>query len=245
MLMKKCTISENDDFLDYETNEFSNLTDDRPQDHHKCICAITLILSLLAIASICIIKLTEWRPLGEALRYQEINEIIVNISYSYIAATIFYFVMDYLPNLHRKKIMRRKIKSYLVQMKVSILQCIKDINLYNFIQPSQILSRKDFIKQFSSKDLTLPCDYLSILQRNKIELNLLVDFLLTIQNFLSDKEFYNLLIIKDSLFLTQSIRPIDYIETEHGERIECPENNQEEIAKSIYDIYELIQQIEQ
>ena len=54
-----------------------------------------------------------------------------------------------------------------------------------------------------------------------------------------------MLIIKDSLFLTQSIRPIDYIETEHGERIECPENNQEEIAKSIYDIYELIQQIEQ
>lgn len=214
------------------------------RDCHKHIYSIAVILFLLAIASLCIIKLTEWRPLGEALRYQEINEIIVNISYSYIAATIFYFVMDYLPNLHRKKIMRRKIKSYLVQIKVSILQCIKDINLYNFIQPSQILSRKDFIKQFSSKDLTLPCDYLTILQRNKIELNLLVDFLLTIQNFLSDKEFHNLLNIKDSLFLTQSIRPIDYIETEHGERMECPGSNQEEIANSIYVIYELIKEIE-
>ena len=245
MLMKKCTISENDDFLDYETNEFSNLTDDRTQDYHKCICAITLILSLLAIASICIIKLTEWRPLGEALRYQEINEIIVNISYSYIAAVFFYIVVDYLPKLQRKNIMRRKILLYLSKIKQITEQSIKNINMYNFIQPNQILNRKDFIKQFSSKDLTPPCDYLIILQRNKRELNLLVDFLLTMQNFLSNKEFCNLLKIRESIFLSQQIHPTDYIETENGEEMECPGSNQTEIAKSIYDIYELIQQIEQ
>lgn len=241
--MKKCTITDSNDFLDFETNEFSNLTDDSPKDYHKCICAIILIFSLLAIASICIIKLTEWRPLGEALRYQEINEIIVNISYSYIAATIFYFVMDYLPNLHRKKIMRRKILLYLSKIKQMVEQCIKSINMYNFIQPNQILSKKDFIKQFSSKNLTPLCDYLIILQRKKIELNLLVNFLLTIQNFLSDKEFYNLLKISESLFLTQQIHPTDYIETDKGEKLECPGSNQKEIANSIYEIYELINEI--
>ena len=73
---------------------------------------------------------------------------------------------------------------------------------YDLYMGNELISDNDRF-QFSSKDLTLPCDYLSILQRNKIELNLLVDFLLTIQNFLSDKEFYNLLIIKDSLFLME------------------------------------------
>ena len=119
MLMKKCTISENDDFLDYETNEFSNLTDDRPQDYHKCICAITLILSLLAIASICIIKLTEWRPLGEALRHQEINEIIVNISYSYIAAVFFLYCSGLFAKITEKKYYEAKNSVISVQNKAN------------------------------------------------------------------------------------------------------------------------------
>lgn len=198
-----------------------------------CVC-------ISSIAAIYILQLTELRPLGFAEKAEEINAIIVNLSYSYLAAVIFYMIMNYLPRMHRKKIMRRKIDSYLSRMKSAILQCIKDIELYSFERNKPLLSRSDFIRRFSEKDLTLPCDYIATLEKKSLEINLLIESLLTIQDSLTDEEVNKLLMIKDSLFLTQPIRPKDCIEKENGERIETPGSNQEEMAKDIYDIYEQI-----
>ena len=199
-------------------------------------------ITLCAILAVYIIQLTEWRPLGFAEKAEEINIIIVNLSYSYLSAIIFYFAMNLLPEYYRNKIMREKIYLNLKRIKYLIQQCVRDINLYNFNLNNHILSKNEFIKQFSNKDLTPPCDYLTILKRNNSEINSLINFLLIIQEFLSNEEIHILFQIKDSLFLTTTISPKDYIQNEYGELIEVP-NNQEEIAESIYNIYELIKTI--
>lgn len=195
---------------------------------------------IFSIVAILTIQLTEWRPFGFAEKAEEINAIILNLSYSYLAAVIFYIIMDCLPKLHRKRIMRRKITIYLSRMKNAILQCIKDVELYSFEHNKHLLLRPDFVRLFSEKNLTPPCDYLTVLEKKAIEIKLLIECLFTFQDYLSDEEINKLLIIRDSLFLTQPIRPKDYIEDENGGKIELPGSNQEEMAKDIYNIYEQI-----
>ena len=209
---------------------------------NKNLNVLCLIIGFCSATAIYIILLTEWRPFGFAEKAQEINTIIVNLSYSLLAATIFHIVINWLPRLKRNKIIRNKINSYLTSIKNLTEQCVKDINLYDLNQNKHILQKEDFITQFSNKDLTSPCDYLKILERNNIEINLLIDFLLTIQEFLSNEEIQTLFKIKDSLFLTTKIDPKDYIQNEYRENIETP-NNQKKIAESIYNIYELIKTI--
>jgi hypothetical protein len=57
---------------------------------------------------------------------------------------------------------------------------------------------------------------------------------------LTDSEINILLTIKGSAFLTEPIRPKDYIEDEHGNIHQIPNSNQREIATSIYHIYKLL-----
>ncbi len=179
----------------------------------KCSCSKNIVVLLeygicfFSMAAILIIQLTGWRPFGFAEKAEEINTIILNPSYSYLAAVFFYLVMNYIPKLQRKKIMRRRIDSYLSRMKSAIQRCIKDINLYSFEPNKPFLPKFEFIKQFSEMDLTPSSEYLNILKKEAHEINLLVDSLLTIQDFLFDEEINKLLMIKDSLFLTHPIRP--------------------------------------
>lgn len=209
---------------------------------NKNLNVLCFIIGFCSAATIYIILLTEWRPFGFAEKAQEINTIIVNLSYSLLAATIFHVVINFLPEYYRNKIMHKKINLNLERIKYLTQQCIRDIELYSFNFNNKIPTRESFIKQFSSKDLTQPCDYLTILKRNNLEINSLIDFLLIIQEFLSNKEIYTLFKMKDSLFLTTPISPKDYIQDEYGKQIETP-NNQEKIAESIYNIYELIKTI--
>lgn len=200
-----------------------------------------VILLLFSASAIYIIKLTDFRPWGSAEKYEEINSIIVNLSYSYIAATIFHIVMIICPGIRRRKIMRRKIESYLLRMESAIKLCITHIHLYSLdSRDYKVLPKEEFIEKFSKKDLTPPCGYLKILEQMALKISLLVELLLNIQEYLSDEEIEKLMIVKDSLFLTQTICPTFYIENDDGSQCEIPDSNQKEMAESIYNIYELI-----
>ena len=70
---------------------------------------IKWIVALCSISAIVTIQLTEWRPLGSANRHEAINEIILNLSYSYLAAIFFHIAMVYIPGQYRKRILRRQV----------------------------------------------------------------------------------------------------------------------------------------
>ena len=212
----------------------------------KKICNYSIVLGwgmcILSIASICIIKLTDWRPLGDAIRYEEINEIIVNLSYSYLAACFFYIIVEWIPRLRRKSIIKSNIKFHKSKIREQISICANSQYRYE-IGPNRpymgykpYCSREEFIKDFGEREL----HGLELLEFSRTQINILIESVLFFQEYLSEEELMCLLKIKDSLFLKESIIPIDYIDEQ---MIETP-NNQRKMAASIYDIYELIRAIE-
>lgn len=210
----------------------------------RMIRCLGWFLSACSIACIYIINFTECRPLGTVVKYEEVNNVIVNLSYSYLAATIFHLVMIVWPGLRRKKIMRNKINCYFSRMKSAITICITHIHLYSLdFKDYKILPKEEFLVEFSSKNLNPPCDYWNLLKHARIEISLLIEFLLAIQEYLSDEEINKLMSIKDSLFLTEEIHPKDYIVNGDGSPLELPNSNQKEMAERVYCIYELINKL--
>lgn len=115
--------------------------------------------------------------------------------------------------------------------------------MYDFRTISQnSVSRRRFVREFCEKDLTPPCDYLDLLNQNAIKISTQIGFLLTLKEYLRDQELNILMTTKASAFLTEPIRPIDYIVDDHGVKHILPNSNQERIGKSIHDIYKLYKQ---
>lgn len=210
---------------------------------YRFLNILSWIVCGITVTSIGILQLTDWRPLGEAVRNEEINEIILNLSYSYLAAYIFYIVMNWLPSLRRKSIVKSYTKYHISKIREHISICTNSQHLYESLggkpyagyTPYQ--SREEFITEFGETQLIK----LGIIESSRLKIKLLVDSILIFVEYLSEKELENLLKIKESLFLKESICPIEYADDEH--RTEIP-NNQREMARSIYHIYELIKAIE-
>lgn len=204
---------------------------------------LKILFGAFSLFAIYIIKFTEYRPFGTCEHYEETNEIIVNLSYSYLAAILFHIVMVYIPSLQREKLMKSKTDFYFAQITAHIEQCVSSINLYDFSSnDNQILPKKKFIEVFKEVNFTSECFYLSILKNNRTKINSKIDFLFSFQDVLSSKELDLLYNLRETLFLSQQIIPKDYIENDYGEKIEIPYNNQNDMAISIYHTYELIKQ---
>lgn len=216
----------------------------RSMHKRKCLGMIVYLKWFVAACfalAIIVIQLTEWRPFGYSVKGKEINSIILNLSYSYWAAIFFHMCMVYIPGLHRKKIMRFKIEYYLSKLYSSIRQCINGVYLLSFdYRYNMHIPRKKFLDEFCSKDMTPPCDYLTILEKKSCEIRMLIDSLIELREYLTDEEVHKLLLIMDTPFLTEKIRPREYIESEEGVKTELPNSNQNEMAKSIYHLYKQI-----
>lgn len=236
---------EEEDNLGLEESKLSDFIDFQQRMRYRLYRTLGWIVCIIAIASIGVLQLTDWRPLGEAVRYEEINEVILNLSYSYLAAYIFYIVVNWLPSLKRKSIIKSYIKYHISKIREQISICTNSQYRYAYFGQEKkpyigckpYKSREVFVREFGEKEL----HGLGLLESSRTQIKMLVGSALFFQEYLSEKELDNLLKIKESLFIKESIRPIEYIDDE--QRTEIP-NNQREMAKSIYDIYELIKAIE-
>lgn len=197
-------------------------------------------LFLCSVASIYVIKLTEWRFNIFINKYDEINDIILNLSYSYIAAMTFHLVINVFPGKHREKIMRRKVNAYMRIIRSSIHSCIMSIFLFCFDDKEP--SKDEFIKRFGEQELSPNDIRLTVINSKRSVIMMKVEQILVVQDYLTDKELEVLLSIKDSLFLTKDIRPTEYIKDGNIKQ-KIPGSNQREIGESIYRIYELIRSI--
>lgn len=171
--------------------------------------------------------------------------IVVNLLCSYFAACVFYILLSLIPEAHKKAVMRPKVDGYRNQIMYSILRCINAMHPYEFkpsTEPHK--TREDFVKEFCKENIgkddqkTLDT-YLGVLQLNREKIRLLIDSLLLIREYLSVDEINILYQIKDSLFLSESIHLIEYVDID-GQPVELPDSNQCEIGESIYNIYEQI-----
>lgn len=100
----------------------------------KGVIAGLVVLTLISIYIILYVGLGYGWPLGSSENADRINNVALNISYSYIAGLIFYFFTSYLPYLVNKK----KIKTILIAKSALITQkfeaCVKSC-LINYNDP--------------------------------------------------------------------------------------------------------------
>lgn len=199
-------------------------------------------LCMLSLVLVIVLQLINC---GDCKSLEGLIAIAVNLLCSYFAACVFYILLNLFPEAHKEAVMRPKVYDYRNQIMYSILHCINAMHPYEFkpsTEPHK--TREDFIKEFSKENLgkdepkTLDT-YLGVLQLNREKIRLLVDSLLLIREYLSVDEIKILYQIKDSSFLSESIRLIEYVEID-GQPVELPNSNQREIGESIYNIYEQI-----
>jgi len=175
--------------------------------------------------------------------------IIKNVSYSIIAAAIFYVIIDYIPLVRKKKIMRTFIDMQFSKLYGHINQCVNGIISPFSFNPKTYKDKEDFADDFYSVDLEEKIEKFisntrkSYLESYRDQINNIVERLLDLHSYLSYKELENLTFIVKSEFLTQSINP--HIKGLPPEIIDTYPNNQREIGESIFEIYELIKDIKQ
>lgn len=175
--------------------------------------------------------------------------IIKNVSYSIIAAVIFYIIIDYIPFVRKKKIMRAFIDMEFSKLYGHINQCVNGIISPFSFNPKTYKDKEDYVNDFYSVDLEEK-GFISPLQTRKSYLEShkgkIIECSTSILNyreFLSEKELDCLTFIRSSAFLTQILSPRNFDLPD--ELIDTYPNNQREIGESIYEIYELIKDIEQ
>ena len=202
---------------------------------------IEILLVCLLIISVTIIVIEYCFQLNEDI---SLANIFANIAYSIIAATIFYLIIDVVPTYKKNQIIRNRINRLFTRVKEEIRLC-KSV-LYPFVLDNS-LSRDEYVAEFEKLDLK--AKYISengisieqYLIRRQGKLELLLNQLLEYNQHLKIDELEVINNILKSVFLMNSIQPID-TDVPEQELYAYP-NNQREMGESIFDISELIKRI--
>lgn len=175
------------------------------------------------------------------------SNVFEKISYSIIAATIFYIFTEYVPFRRKEKTMRKLIDAQLRKLYRDIDNCRKRIiSPYNF-NPKTYKDSNEYADDFDKVNLEEK-GFIDSSQTRKLYLESykiqIVNTITNILNFnlyLSNKEVNNLTDILNSPFIAQPICSKNYDLTD--EELASYPNNQREIGKSIYEVHELINEI--
>ena len=197
------------------------------------------------IVCIAILKLTEWRPFGSATNAEGINEIMLNLSYSFMAAYIFYILNDRLPMRSRRRVAKTYVKREMRQLKELLRLCMS--SLCPSLPLATELTKEEFLSKAGKKDLNDKTfsksktifDQLNIYKEKITEIS--ESLLSSYYNVMNDEqmEFVNELL--NSYFVANIIVPIDY--NVPDEYIDSYPNNQQEVCESIYYSYQKIRKL--
>ena len=175
--------------------------------------------------------------------------IIKNVSYSIIAAAIFYVIIDYIPLVRKKKIMRNIVDMQLSELYGNIYNCVNRIVSPFNLSPKVYKDKYEFVNDFDNIDLeengfiSSSQTRKSYLESHREQIVNIINKLLNLHSYLSNKELENLVRITKSVFLNQPMSPRNFDLPEDVEH--SYPNNQREIGESIFEIYELIKDIKQ
>lgn len=164
------------------------------------------------------------------------NNIILALSYSYIAAVFFHYFVNYRPFKVRQEAMTPLIIYKLLQTREYIRQSKNVvINPYSFQTHEYV--KEEYIKHFNNCDLFEKTFFgenktkLRKINELKNNISINIDVLLSYNEYLTDSQFTLVNDIASSIFLQNEIIP---------NNAECNEDmkNQDVIGESIFDLYE-------
>lgn len=172
------------------------------------------------------------------------NNIILAISYSIIAATIFHVWVNVIPKYQRRKIIEPLLNYLLLSISEDIRLSKDSIIPFTAIS-NEKLRKTDYTKKFNNSNLhedsiikgKSKLEYLNDLRESIKKTSYI---LLSYRDYLNNKQFQYINFLLQSPFISQGIHPYPNIELE--QRTEYYGSNQHEIGESIYDLYEYSKQ---
>ena len=190
------------------------------------------------------VKFTDCR-IGVSYDADKINEVLVNLSYSYLAAVFFYWVADRIPYHYKRAKIRMKLRRKFNIIKEDIRRSKEVVAPFNMLQDKE-LNKEEFIEQFMQRDLEDKCyfsktariiDHLEFLKKD-IMFN--IEYLLTYNEYLNLKQYTLLLELLDYSYLSQRIIPKIDVDKEFQT---AWNDNQKEIGLSLYALYEKVRKV--
>ena len=163
------------------------------------------------------------------------------LSYSLVAASIFYFLNEWLPMRYRRHVAQTHTKREMRQLRELLRLCTFSLYPFNFT-PITDMPKEEFMNAVGRKDLTEPFlggSSKTILEqlnkyRGKI-IEISESLMSSYYAVMSDDQLEVVSEILNSVFVANGIIPIDYNLSE--EYRNCDSNNQWEVCGSIYDMY--------
>lgn len=208
------------------------------------------ICSLISIGLIITIDFTEWRPFVcrwmIAETAEKVNKSVTAISYSILAASIFYLINEFWPQLTRREIIQKQIQ-----------QCLKNIEqdlkfLISLPRPFPLLDIRPKITEYTEDSYVSEFCELNLLKRSNpdaLSLEEVINrtrreikenchqLMISYNSNMSAKELMYIDKVLSSNFITHSLTPIIF-DLPPQELIQYP-SNQRFVGQSIYQLYSL------
>ncbi|MDE7427213.1 MAG: hypothetical protein K2M79_05385 [Muribaculaceae bacterium] len=208
---------------------------------------ITVVVALICIYAILTIKLDMFWRICVSENADNINEIILNLSYSLLAAVFFYIFIEAIPFYLTRNKIRVVILNKLNELKGSIHKAKTAIYLPSFRNIPN--TETEFVKDFSNKDMSDAYqlgvggfkDLKDFFAHNKINIRTQIQDILSYSSFLTETEIEILASINTSKYVN------DYFFVKDFEMLKIRADlydNQKEIGESIFAIDKLINTIQ-
>lgn len=190
------------------------------------------------------IKFTDCR-IEISCNADEINEVLVNLSYSYLAAFFFYWVAERIPHCYKKRKIRMRLRSKFNIIKEDIRRS-KEVVVPFVLSHNKDLNQEEFVERFKQIDLGDECyfsktmkiiDHLEFLKKDII---FNIEYLLTYNEYLTLGQYTLLLEILDCPYLNRRIIPKIDVDKEYHS---AWNDNQKEMGLSLYSLYEKVRKV--
>lgn len=176
----------------------------------KLINIFLIGITFLSIYAIAYIGLGWFWAWGTSGNYQRVNQVIINLSYSYLAGLIFYLLTSYFPYM----IKRNKLKKPIIEKLRTIERKLEDSAKCVFPMPSWNhvdLTEDALVQQFSKLSINDPSAYsavgmnMSIIDHLTSQRNNIIDIIngvLEYKDYLSEEQLLAIEKIKDSNYFS-------------------------------------------
>ena len=196
---------------------------------------------LICIVVICMLNFSDFRPFGPCAYASAINDALETMAFSILAAIVFFIVNDIIASRRRVKISILYIEHEIEKIRELLRQMI------DTVEPFKLERKRCTLDSFKKKfqNMNLYDGYLGgnrsmvdFYTDKKLEIERIANSLISSYSFyMSNEELDYIDNVLNSYFIMNSIAPMDF-SIPDDVRINYP-NNQEEIGKSLYELYML------
>lgn len=213
----------------------------------QIIRIILWILSFLCFYAILNIGLGKLWTIGYSENYEKINNVLINLSYSYIAGLIFYIFVSYLPNKIRiekfKPIIKRKVDNLYNQINGCVVtfqsatdgDLIHNINLESLTR--LIVGNSLYSISYYGNLTGISMDNFLFLNSTRSKVFELLESLLQYRDFMTNETVTIIEDIKDAKYFHLIKR---YETTPTMKLMYDHAKYKEEISKELYQVIELV-----